>query len=199
MEFLSSTRRLFAYYRTLAEGAIAQLEPEQLYISQDDDSNSIDVIMRHMAGNMLSRWTDFLTSDGEKPWRDRDEEFALADPSLPHAHQNLMTYWNSGWDCLFAAIDSLKADDLDQTVYIRNEGHSVTDAVLRQLAHYSYHVGQIVYAAKMLKTGEWKSLSIPRNQSAEFNSSKFSQERHIAHFTDGIDLSEPKKNFNDIK
>ncbi len=184
MEYLQSTKKLFAYYRGLAEGAIAQLQPEQLFAAQNEDCNSIAAIMRHMAGNMLSRWTDFLTSDGEKPWRERDREFDVQSYAGPETVVELRKYWDSGWDCLFAALDSLTNNDLQATVYIRNEGHSVTDAIARQLAHYPYHVGQIVFAAKVLKQASWDSLSIPRNQSATYNQEKFSVERHEAHFTD---------------
>ncbi len=187
-DFLQGTIKLFKYYRTLADRAIAQLDAEQLFVATNDDSNSIAAIMRHMAGNMLSRWTDFLTSDGEKPWRDRDREFEPQVFKGPDSLSELTAYWESGWACLFSTLESLSPDDLDKKVFIRNEGHSVTDAIARQLAHYSYHVGQIVFAAKMLKVQPWESLSIPRNASGQYNAQKFAAEPHDAHFTDNPDI-----------
>lgn len=157
-----------------------QLEPEQLFTAYDEDTNSIATIVAHLGGNMLSRWTDFLTTDGEKDWRDRDAEFghSLSDKA------QLLAKWNEGWNCLFHALDSLNPDQLEQIIYIRNEGHTVIEAINRQLAHYPYHVGQIVYAAKLLKKEEWNSLSIPRNKSAQFNSEKFAKEKSVRNFTD---------------
>lgn len=178
--YLASVKKQFLYYKTLGEKAMAQLEPEQLFVNANEDSNSIATIVKHLHGNMLSRWTDFLTSDGEKSWRKRDEEFEndLTDKS------QVMDKWNEGWNCLFAALDSLSPEQLSAIIYIRNEGHTVIDAINRQLAHYPYHVGQMVFAAKMLKKGEWQSLSIPRNKSGEYNADKFAKEKAIRHFTD---------------
>lgn len=157
-----------------------QLEPEQLFTAYNEETNSIATIVAHLGGNMLSRWTDFLTTDGEKEWRDRDVEFGH---SLSDKEQ-LLDKWNEGWNCLFHALDSLSPDQLEQIIYIRNEGHTVIEAINRQLAHYPYHVGQIVYAAKLLKKEEWNSLSIPRNKSAQFNSEKFAKRKSVRNFTD---------------
>ncbi|MGX4586942.1 DUF1572 family protein [Paenibacillus chitinolyticus] len=178
--YLESVRKQFLYYKTLGEKAMDQLEPEQLFTAYNEDTNSIATIVAHLGGNMLSRWTDFLTTDGEKEWRDRDAEFGH---SLSDKEQ-LLDKWNEGWNCLFHALDSLSPDQLEQIIYIRNEGHTVIEAINRQLAHYPYHVGQIVYAAKLLKKEEWNSLSIPRNKSAQFNSEKFAKRKSVRNFTD---------------
>ena len=160
-----------------------QLEPEQLFVSVNDNTNSIANIIKHLSGNMISRWTDFLTSDGEKEWRNRDSEF---DDSHFHGNDKaeLMEIWDKGWDCFFNTINSLQPNDFDKIIYIRNEGQTVVDAINRQLAHYPYHIGQIVYYAKMLKKGEWDSLSIPKNKSKSYNDVKFSKEKSIKNFTD---------------
>ncbi|WP_306352770.1 DUF1572 family protein [Flavobacterium sp. '19STA2R22 D10 B1'] len=177
--YLESVRKQFLYYKTLGEKAMNQLEPEQLFISSNEDTNSIAIIVKHLWGNMRSRWTDFLTSDGEKEWRHRDEEF-----EVPFAtKEELFEKWNEGWECLFSAINSLQKEQLSTIVYIRNEGHSVIEAINRQLAHYPYHIGQIVFYAKQLKTSEWSSLSIPRNKSNDYNTEKFSKEKSIRNFT----------------
>ncbi|HLN96022.1 MAG TPA: DUF1572 family protein [Flavobacterium sp.] len=178
--YLESARKQFLYYKTLGEKAMRQLEPEQLFYTPNEDTNSIAVIVKHVGGNMLSRWTDFLTSDGEKEWRNRDAEFVDAYESV----DALWNDWEKGWACLFAAIDPLTDADLDAIIYIRNEGHTVVEAVNRQLAHYPYHIGQMVFFAKMIKHGEWDSLSIPRNKSTDYNADKFSKERAIRNFTD---------------
>ncbi len=184
--FLSSARKQFLYYKTLGDKAMDQLEPAQLFYSANEDTNSIAVIVKHLHGNMLSRWTDFLTSDGEKEWRNRDAEFEdnLTTLSVEEQKADLLNRWNEGWNCLFKALDELTPDHLAQIVYIRNEGHTVMEAINRQLAHYPYHVGQIVFYAKMLKKGEWTSLSIPKNKSKDYNSDKFSKEKSIKNFTD---------------
>lgn len=179
-DFLVSVKRLFLYYKTLGEKAMDQLEPEQLFVAVNEDTNSIAVIVQHLSGNMLSRWTDFLTSDGEKEWRNRDSEF---DDTIKTKEELLKT-WDKGWDCLFSAINGLTSDQLSQIIYIRNEGHTAADAINRQLAHYPYHIGQIVFYAKMLKKSDWNSLSIPKNKSGDYNSDKFSQEKSIRNFTD---------------
>lgn len=178
--YLESCKRLFLYYKTLGEKAMEQLEEEQLFFAANEDTNSIAVIVQHVSGNMLSRWTDFLTSDGEKDWRNRDGEFELS----IHTKEELLKLWEKGWDCLFTAINALTEEQLTQIVYIRNEGHTVLDAINRQLAHYPYHIGQIVFYAKMLKKTEWASLSIPKNKSNDYNADKFSKEKSTKHFTD---------------
>lgn len=178
--FLDSAKKQFRYYKTLGEKAMAQLEPEQLFVAVNDDTNSIAVIVKHVAGNMLSRWTDFLTSDGEKDWRDRDAEFE----NTLETKEDVLALWEKGWQCLFAALDDLKPGQMMQIIYIRNEGHTVVEAINRQLAHYPYHVGQIVFYAKQLKNSEWDSLSIPRNKSKSYNADKFAKDKIIKHFTD---------------
>lgn len=178
--YLESTRKQFDYYRLLGEKSFAQLGDEDLLWQFNQDSNSIAVMVKHLAGNMLSRWTNFLSEDGEKPWRNRDNEF---EGTIQNKKELLLT-WNEGWNCLFEAMDSVSESNFDQVVYIRNQGHSITEAIQRQLAHYSYHVGQIVYTARMIKGSEWQSLSIPKNASSDYNQKKFSQEKKRAHFTD---------------
>jgi len=152
-------------YKTLAERAMAQVSDDQLFISLDHEANSIAIIVKHVTGNMRSRWTDFLTTDGEKPNRNRDGEFV--DP--PATRAELMSDWEHGWNCVFAAIEPLTDADLGRTVTIRGEAHSVMQAINRQLAHYPHHVGQIVLLAKHFACDHWQSLSVPRNKSAEFN------------------------------
>ena len=178
--FLESTKRLFLYYKTLGEKAIEQLEPEQLFVSVNEDTNSIAIIVKHLSGNMISRWTDFLITDGEKEWRNRDGEFE----ETFKTKEELIQVWDKGWNCLFNTINSLTTEQLSQTIYIRNEGHTVMDAINRQLAHYPYHIGQIVFYAKMLKKSDWTSLSIPKNKSGDYNSDKFSKEKGLRNFTD---------------
>ena len=163
--YLEDSLSLFRYYKNLAERAMAQVTDEELVAVLDSEMNSIAVIVKHMAGNMRSRWTDFLTSDGEKPDRNRDAEFV--DP--PRTRQALLAVWEEGWQCLFTALEPLSDRDLEQTVTIRGEPHSVIQTINRQVAHYSYHCGQIVLLAKHFKHDEWQSLSIPRKQSADFN------------------------------
>src|SRR6201981_3059323 len=156
---------LFRYYKKLGERAMAQCSDENLLATIDAESNSIAVIVKHMAGNMRSRWTDFLTSDGEKPDRNRDSEFV----EPPATRAQLMEMWDLGWACLFSALQPLSETDAGRTVKIRGEAHSVMQAINRQLCHYSYHVGQIVFLAKHLQSAGWNSLSVPRGRSGEFN------------------------------
>jgi hypothetical protein len=163
--YLEDSLSLFRYYKKLGEGAIAQVTDQQLLAMLDPEMNSIAQIVKHMCGNMRSRWTDFLTSDGEKPDRDRDSEFE----EPPATRAALMKMWETGWSCLFSALEPLGPTDANRKVTIRSEAHSVMQAVNRQIAHYAYHVGQIVFLAKHLQSPRWKSLSIPRNQSARFN------------------------------
>jgi len=178
--YLDSVKKQFLYYKTLGEKAMAQLSDEQLFISLNEDTNSIAVIIKHLHGNMLSRWTDFLTSDGEKDWRKRDDEFV----NTTMSKEELMAKWNEAWDCLFNAINPLQPEQLTEIIYIRNEGHTVLEAINRQLAHYPYHIGQIVFYAKLLKKTEWDSLSIPKNKSGDYNAEKFAKEKSIKNFTD---------------
>lgn len=172
--------KLFGYYKSLGEQTMAVLSDEELHLEPVAGGNSVSIIVKHLWGNMLSRWTNFLTEDGEKDWRDRDGEFL----STIKTREELMKKWEEGWKCLFGALETLTEDDLNKTVYIRNEGHSVEDAICRQLAHYSYHIGQIVYLGKMIKDEEWVSLSIPKNASESYNAEKFSSEKQEKHFTD---------------
>jgi hypothetical protein len=179
-KFLTSTLKLFQYYKSLGDKAIAQVGDAQINWRPNESSNSIALIVHHLSGNMISRFTDFLTSDGEKPWRDRDAEFEKG----YNSKIEMLAAWEKGWNVLFESLASLKGSDLEKVVFIRNEGHSVLDALQRQLAHYPHHVGQIVYLAKMLKEKDWKSLSIPKGESASFNAEKFSSDKGIRHFTD---------------
>ncbi|HZT36921.1 MAG TPA: DUF1572 domain-containing protein [Bryobacteraceae bacterium] len=156
---------LFRQYKKLGERAMDQIADEQLFVASDAESNSIAIIVKHMAGNMRSRWTDFLTTDGEKPDRDRDSEFV--DP--PPNRGALLELWENGWERVFQAIEPLSDEDLGRTVTIRGEAHSVMQAINRQLAHYAYHVGQIVLLAKHFAQDHWQSLSVPKNRSQEFN------------------------------
>jgi len=163
--YVEDSLSLFRYYKKLGEGAMEQVSDEQLFAALDSEMNSIAIIVKHIAGNMRSRWTDFLTSDGEKPDRNRDTEFEHP----PSTRTELLRVWNDGWNCVFSALEPLSDSDLGRTVTIRGEPHSVMQAINRQIAHYSYHVGQIVFLAKHLNASGWKSLSVPRNKSAEFN------------------------------
>ena len=156
---------LFRFYKKMGEAAMEQVSDEQLFATLDEEMNSIAIIVKHMAGNMRSRWTDFLTSDGEKPNRNRDTEFV--DPATTRA--DLTRTWNDSWERVFEALTALSDADLGRTVSIRGEPHSVMQAINRQIAHYAYHCGQIVFLAKHFKASEWKSLSVPRNKSADFN------------------------------
>ena len=171
--YLESAKSQFLYYKTIGEKSINQLTEEQLFISINEDTNSIATIMNHMVGNMLSRWTDFLTSDGEKEWRTRDAEFE--NPIV--TKEELLSNWIKGWDCFFELLFSLKPEQLSEIIYIRNEKHTVIEAINRQLAHYPYHIGQIVFYAKQLNNSEWDSLSIKKNKSRSYNDEKFSQDK----------------------
>jgi uncharacterized damage-inducible protein DinB len=163
--YIEDSLSLLRYYKKLAEGAIEQVTDDQLFARLDEEMNSIAITVKHMAGNMRSRWTDFLTTDGEKPNRNRDTEFI----EPPDSRAGLMGLWNDGWQRVFAAIQPLSDADLERKVSIRGEAHSVMQAINRQIAHYAYHCGQIVFLAKHFRASEWRSLSVPRNKSAEFN------------------------------
>ncbi|MRX39836.1 DUF1572 domain-containing protein [Flavobacterium sp. LC2016-23] len=178
--YLESVKKQFLYYKTLGEKAMEQLEPEQLFTAVNEDTNSIATIVKHVSGNMLSRWTDFLTTDGEKEWRNRDAEFE----NDLQSKEEVFAFWNKGWDCFLNTLNSLKTEQLSEIIYIRNEGHTVIEAINRQLAHYPYHVGQIVFYAKQLKKDNWESLSIPKNKSENYNTEKFAKEKEIKNFTD---------------
>lgn len=186
--YLESAKKQFEYYKMLGDKTIAQLPDDKLFWQYNDESNSIAIIVKHLSGNMLSRWTDFLTSDGEKEWRHRDAEFE----NDIQSKTELIQKWNQGWDCLFNALNSLTIEDLSKTIYIRNQGHSITEAINRQLAHYPYHVGQMVFIGKMICNEKWTSLSIPKRNSKSYNDEKFSEEKHNEHFTEEF-LKKPKK------
>jgi hypothetical protein len=164
--YLDDALQTLRDYKKLAERAFEQISDEDFFKTIDEESNSIAVNMKHMAGNMLSRWTDFLTTDGEKPERNREIEFVMLSGTTK---DDMIAYWDQGWKCVFDAVEPLKPEDLMRTVRIRGQDHTVVQAINRQLAHYAYHVGQIVYLAKHFKSSAWQSLSVPRNRSAEFN------------------------------
>ena len=164
-EYLLTVTRRVKYYKDLAEKAFDQISDDNFHYQYNDESNSIAVIIQHMSGNMLSRWTNFLNEDGEKEWRARDEEFAIHD----YGKERLLEIWETGWKCFLEAIESLKEEDLLKTIYIRKEGLTVVDAINRQLAHYPYHIGQMLYIGRMIRNSNWKSLSIPKGQSQNYN------------------------------
>ena len=166
VHYLDEVRRQFRGYKRLGEGAIAQLKDEELFVTLDRESNSVAILVKHLVGNMRSRFTDFLTTDGEKPNRNRDQEFEIG-PGTTRA--DIMRWWEEGWARVFSATAALKPEDLMRTVTIRGEPHTVLQALNRQLAHYSAHVAQIIFLAKHLRSSEWKTLSIPRGKSVEFN------------------------------
>lgn len=171
--FLESVIKRFKEYKVLGEKTFDQLNDEQMHFQPNKESNSIAVIIQHMHGNMLSRWTNFLIEDGEKEWRKRDDEFELHQFSK----QQLLGKWNEGWKVFLDTLQSLTTNDLSKTITIRSQPLNVVDAINRQLAHYSYHVGQIVYLGRWIKQSKWKSLSIPKSKSNEFNQ-KMQQSRH---------------------
>ena len=164
--YLDDARSAMRAYKKLAEKALAQIKDDEFFVTLDDESNSVAVIMKHMAGNMISRWTDFLTSDGEKPNRNRDMEFVI-EPST--TKDEVVAYWERGWQTVFDALAPLTPQDCEKTVTIRGETHTIAQALNRQLMHYAYHIGQIVFLAKHFRSAQWTSLSIPRNRSAQFN------------------------------
>lgn len=186
--YLESVIKQFEYYKLLGEKTFAQLPDDKLFWQYNADSNSIATIVKHLWGNMLSRWTDFLTTDGEKEWRNRDGEFE----NDITTREELLQKWNEGWKVFLDTLKSLKEEDLQRIIYIRNQGHTVMEAINRQLAHYPYHVGQIVFAGKM-GAEAWQSLSIPKGNSKQFNAEKFAQPKHKAHFTDEFLKDSEKK------
>ena len=163
--YLEEARRQLRGHKHMGEAAMAQLHDEDLFVTLDPESNSIAILVKHLAGNMRSRFTDFLTSDGEKPNRFRDREFEIS-PATTRAE--VMSWWEEGWTCVFTAVDSLKPADMMRAVTIRNEPHTVLQAINRQIAHYAQHIGQIVFLAKHVRSSEWKTLSIPRGKSEEY-------------------------------
>jgi len=180
--YLESSIKQFEYYKSLGDKTFDQLTFEELQNEFAEDSNSIAIIVKHIVGNMLSRWTNFLTEDGEKEWRMRDEEFM----DSFHTKEELLSTWNKGWDCLFNAIKPLKTEDLERIIYIRNQGHTVVEAINRQMMHYAYHVGQIVFLGKLTKGNNWQSLSIPKGKSKDYNQEKFAKDKGKRHFTEDL-------------
>ncbi len=176
-EFLQTAIRRFKYYKDLGDKTFAQLNDWDFHYQPNDESNSMAVIIQHMAGNMLSRWTNFLSEDGEKEWRKRDEEFEIHQLNK----QQLIEHWEKGWSCFLDTLASLKKKDLKKTVYIRQEPLTVIDAINRQLAHYPYHIGQIIFLAKIIKNKSWQNLSIPKGDSQLYN--------------DTAELKDPAKNY----
>lgn len=176
-EYLSTAIRRLKYYKELGDKTFSQLNDWDFQYQPNDDSNSIAIIIQHLAGNMLSRWTNFLTEDGEKEWRHRDDEFEIHQ----YTKQQLVELWEKGWSCFLDALNSLKKKDLKKTVHIRQEPLLVIDAINRQLAHYPYHIGQIIHIAKTIKGKNWNNLSIPKGASQQYN--------------DGQEIKDPAKKF----
>ena len=179
-DYLKSSKQQFEYYKQIGEKTMNQLTDEELFWKYNEASNSIAIMVKHLWGNMMSRWTNFLTSDGEKEWRKRDEEFEMEECS----RADLLKLWDEGWGCLFKALDSITDENFDSLVYIRNQGHSVPEAINRQMMHYAYHVGQLVFVGRMIKGEDWNSLSIPKGESKSYNAEKFSKEKSKQNFTD---------------
>lgn len=180
LNYLESVKKQFLYYKSLGDKTLALLPEESLFWQYNEESNSIAIIIKHLHGNMLSRWTDFLTSDGEKEWRNRENEFE----NDADSKEALLDKWEAGWKCVFDAINPLTEEDLGKEIFIRNMGHTVMEAINRQLAHYPYHIGQMVFLGKMIADQNWVSLSIPKGKSTEYNAEKFAKPKHKAHFTD---------------
>ncbi|MGB4960268.1 MAG: DUF1572 family protein, partial [Saprospiraceae bacterium] len=172
----------FRYYKQLADKAMAQVADASLFVRSHADENSIAIIVQHLSGNMRSRWTNIFTEDGEKPWRHRDSEF---EPAL-QTKADMIASWESGWQVLFDTLKNLNEIDLPRTIYIRNEGLTVQDAILRQLCHYSYHCGQIVYICKTFAGTDWQTLSIARNDSDNYNKQKASEKNTGKHYLDSL-------------
>ena len=178
--YINSAIKQFEYYQALGERTFEQLEPADLFWQYNEESNSIAIIVNHLHGNMLSRWSDFLHSDGEKEWRNRDREFE----DVIKTKEQLLSKWKEGWSCLFKALNSVHNDNFNQPIFIRNQSHSIVEAINRQMMHYAYHIGQIVYLGRMIKGRQWESLSIPKGESEKFNQAKFGKGQHDGHFTD---------------
>lgn len=180
--YIHSVIKQFEYYKILGDKTFARIDEEYLFWQYNDQSNSISITVNHLWGNMMSRWTDFLTTDGEKEWRNRDLEFE----STIKTKKDLILKWEEGWKCLFEALNSINKDNFKTEIFIRNQSHTIIDAVNRQMMHYAYHIGQIVYVGRMIKGDNWTSLSIPKGKSKEFNQDKFSKGKHHGHYTDEI-------------
>ncbi len=182
LSYIPSVIKQFEYNKSLGDTTFKQLTKEQLFFTYNNESNSIATLVKHISGNMLSRWTNFLTEDGEKPWRNRDEEFINTYTSK----EEVIHDWEKGWKCLFENLQKITPKNSDTVVYIRNEGHTIAEAINRQLCHYSYHTGQIVMIGKMIKNNEWQTLSIAKNASKSYNAEKFAQNKIKKHFIDAL-------------
>lgn len=180
LQEIKGIRKQFEYYQMLADKTVGLLSQEELNWKYNIESNSIAMIMRHITGNLLSRFTNFFSEDGEKTWRDRDNEFADG----IYDKNEIITNWTKGWTVLFEVLEGITEENIHAVVKIRNQDHTVGEALYRQLAHYPYHIGQIVFLGKLIKNTEWESLSIPRNKSQAYNTEKFNQANTDTHFTD---------------
>lgn len=180
--YLNNVIKQFEYYKSVGEKTFNQLEENDFFWQFNEESNSIAIIVNHLWDNMKSCWTDFLTSDGEKEWRNRDLEFE----SVIKTKNELFEKWNDGWNCLFKALNAINEENFQTKIYIRNQEHSIIEAINRQLAHYTYHIGQIVFIGKMIKGNEWNTLTISKGKSNEFNKQKFDQGKHKGHFSDDL-------------
>ena len=181
-EYLNSIKKQFEYYKSLGEMTFNQLDEDQLFWRYNEASNSIAIIVNHLHGNMKSRWTDFLISDGEKEWRNRDSEF---EDSI-QTKDEMFIKWHAGWDYIFTALDSINTENFKTKIFIRNQSHSIIEAINRQFGHYIYHIGQIVYIGRMIKGNKWVNLSIPKGESSNFNEEKFSRGKHNGHFSNDL-------------
>ncbi len=179
---IESLSKEFNYYRSLGEKTLDQLSETELNWTPNEGSNSIATLVKHLSGNMLSRWTNIFNEDGEKSWRNRDREFI----NEANSKAAILKDWTTGWDCFFDSFNQLGQSDLETIIYIRNQGHTVLEALNRQLAHYAYHVGQLVFIGKLIKNTDWVSLSIPKGKSADYNASKFSNKKSKTHFTEDL-------------
>ena len=176
--YLDEIRRQLRGHKRMAEGALAQLKDDDFFVTLDPESNSVAILIKHVSGNMRSRFTDFLTTYGEKPDRHRDTEFEITSNT---SREELMRWWEEGWTSVFAALDSLTPDDVMRTIYIRQEPHTVVQALNRALAHYAFHLGQVIFLAKHLRSTDWKTLTVPRGKSEEFNRMSLEERRKIGH------------------
>ena len=180
--YLPSVLKQFEYNKSLGDKTFKQLTKEQLFWQHNEESNSVATIVKHISGNMLSRWTNFLTEDGEKPWRNRDDEFV----NTYSSKEEMIADWEKGWQCLFENLNKITDKNSNTIVYIRNEGHTIAEAINRQLCHYSYHIGQIIVIGKMAKNTDWNTLSIAKNASKSYNKEKFAQNKTVKHFTEDL-------------
>ena len=180
--YLPSVLKQFEYNKSLGDKTFQQLTKEQLFSQYNKESNSVATIVKHISGNMLSRWTNFLTEDGEKSWRNRDDEFV----NTYNSKEEMLADWEKGWQCLFDNLNKITSENSNTIVYIRNEGHTIAEAINRQLCHYSYHIGQIVTIGKMSKNTDWNTLSIAKNASKSYNKEKFAINKSRKHFTEDL-------------